>query len=247
VGDVMDFLVGDPSFLARLCVALVCGVAVGLERQWRGRQAGVRTNILVSVGSATFTYLSITAFGDQADGSRVAAQIVSGIGFLGAGVLLHRGDTVTGLNTAATLWASAAIGMAAGSAQYRVAILATVGVLIVQVVFRSFARRVEQLASYREPQFTYTLEVEGKPDALLLAEDRIVYASDDLALRNLGCAMRAKGRDEAQMVCTFRGSRGAGGEMRPIISEILSLADVDDLSWTGEPRTQRGPLRSWGT
>src|ERR1700761_8952601 len=98
----------------RLGVALLIGALIGFERQWRQRMAGLRTNALVSLGAAGFVVFSITIPGEGSS-TQVAAQIVSGIGFLGAGVILREGINVRGLNTAATLWCSAMVGAFAGS------------------------------------------------------------------------------------------------------------------------------------
>lgn len=118
----------------RLLVAAVLGVAIGIEREIHGHPAGMRTHLLVSLGSAIFTELSIYGFGEPGaqglDPSRIAAQIVSGIGFLGAGAILKEGATIKGLTTAASLWATAAIGLAAGAAQYGIGVAGTVIVII---------------------------------------------------------------------------------------------------------------------
>jgi putative Mg2+ transporter-C (MgtC) family protein len=119
------------DLVVRLVVAAILGAVVGLEREVHDHPAGMRTHLLVSVGSATFTVLSIVAFpGTGSDPGRVAAQIVSGIGFLGAGAILKYGASVRGLTTAASLWAVAAVGMAAGAGAWVVAVAATVIVLI---------------------------------------------------------------------------------------------------------------------
>jgi putative Mg2+ transporter-C (MgtC) family protein len=99
---------------ARLVVAALLGALVGWERERAQRPAGLRTYMLVAFGSALFTVLSLEAFGPQADPARLAANIVVGIGFLGAGTIFREGEVVRGLTTAAGLWAVAAIGMAAG-------------------------------------------------------------------------------------------------------------------------------------
>jgi putative Mg2+ transporter-C (MgtC) family protein len=100
----------DPREIAiRLGAALLIGAIIGFERQWRQRMAGLRTNALVSLGAAGFVVFSMTVSSDNSP-TRVAAQIVSGIGFLGAGVILREGFNIRGLNTAATLWCSAMVG-----------------------------------------------------------------------------------------------------------------------------------------
>ncbi len=112
--------------VVRLLVASLLGGAIGFEREVHGHPAGMRTHLLVCLGSALFTVLSIFGFppaeGAPLDPSRVAAQIVSGIGFLGAGAIIKEGFSVRGLTTAASLWATAGIGMAAGAAQHVVAL-----------------------------------------------------------------------------------------------------------------------------
>lgn len=123
-------LVQAELFLRVLVGAVLCGL-IGLERERRGQVAGLRTHILVGMGSALFTVLSAHAFA-EGDPARVAAQVVTGIGFLGAGAILQRGDRQAhGLTTAAGIWFSAAVGMAAGSALYVVAALsALLGVFV---------------------------------------------------------------------------------------------------------------------
>jgi putative Mg2+ transporter-C (MgtC) family protein len=114
----------------RLIVAAILGAIIGIERERHEHPAGIRTHMLVSIGSAAFTVLSIYSFGEGSDPGRVAAQIVTGIGFLGAGSILKGGGTIHGLTTAASLWVVAAVGMAAGAGAWGVAIATTIIVLI---------------------------------------------------------------------------------------------------------------------
>ncbi|MHB8781263.1 MAG: MgtC/SapB family protein, partial [Candidatus Geothermincolia bacterium] len=124
------------QMMLRIAVALGCGAAIGIEREREDRPAGFRTNTLVTLGSALFTVLSIAAF-PGSESARVAAQIVVGIGFIGAGVIiLHGGTMIVGLTSAATMWMSAAIGMAAGAGHLLVSAYCTALVLAVIVVFR---------------------------------------------------------------------------------------------------------------
>ena len=104
-------------------LATLLGVAIGIERQWRARMAGLQTMALVSMGAALFVILGAYTFNGEQDPTRVAAQIVTGIGFLGAGVIMKQGSSVTGLNTAATLWATAAVGSLAGAWMWREAVV----------------------------------------------------------------------------------------------------------------------------
>ena len=126
--------------MLRLMVALILGAVVGLERERQERAAGLRTVTMVSLGSCLFTIVGAYGFANT-DPSRVAAQIVTGIGFLGAGTIFLRKDLVRGLTTAATIWAVAAIGMAAGTSQYFIALFTTLLILSVLMVLKPIEKR----------------------------------------------------------------------------------------------------------
>ena len=132
-----------PEVLLRLLVAAVLGGAIGLEREFRERGAGLRTHLLVCVGAALFTLVGAYAFASpNTDPSRIAAQIVTGIGFLGAGAIIRQGLSVRGLTTAATLWLVAAIGMAAGAGYWDGALIATLAALLTLGPLRIVSYRV---------------------------------------------------------------------------------------------------------
>src|SRR5829696_8140216 len=127
----------------RLAAAALLGSAIGLERHWSDKAAGLRTHMLVSLGSALFTIVSVHGFDEVVrpsrvvlDPSRIASLVVSGIGFLGAGTILRRNETVLGLTTAASIWAVAAVGLAAGCGLYRAAGLSTGLILVVLASIR---------------------------------------------------------------------------------------------------------------
>lgn len=122
------------EFGTRLSAALFMGMTVGIERQWRQKSAGLRTNTLVALGSAAFILLSIKIGGDAT--GRIASYIVSGIGFLGAGVIMKDGMNVQGLNTAATIWCSAAVGSLSGMGLYAEAAVLTSAVVLIHTVLR---------------------------------------------------------------------------------------------------------------
>lgn len=137
----MDVSTGDElEILARLALAGLLGALIGLEREVRGYPAGIRTLALVALGACLFTDISRLLGGED----RVAAQIVTGIGFLGAGVIFREGYTVKGITTAATIWAAAAVGMAVGTELYITAILGA-GVIFLILESRPFTRRVDEL------------------------------------------------------------------------------------------------------
>jgi putative Mg2+ transporter-C (MgtC) family protein len=129
----------------RLLLAAFLGGLLGFERELRQKSAGLRTNILIAVGSALFTMLSIVlAEGPVADPTRIAAQIVTGVGFLGAGAIMRTGSGVQGLTTAATVWVNAAVGVAAGSGEYRLASIATGITLLVLLLLHPLERVIDQ-------------------------------------------------------------------------------------------------------
>jgi len=129
----------------RILVALILGGIIGLERQYHDKPAGFATNTLICVGSAVFAIMSITsAFYWGGDPARIAAQIVAGVGFLGAGSILRDGNKISGLTTAAGIWLVAAVGMAIGYGQYFIGIAATTSVLILQL----FVRRLMLIFDY---------------------------------------------------------------------------------------------------
>lgn len=144
------------DFLIRITAAVILGFALGLERELTNKYAGLRTHILVCLGACIFTIISIYGFPTFAEGDnvilsqatgirdtgRVAAQIVTGIGFIGAGTVLRNGPMIIGLTTAATLWISAAIGMTCGVGMYEIAIVATILSVAVLTLIRIFERRI---------------------------------------------------------------------------------------------------------
>lgn len=141
----------DITLVIRVLSSVLLGFAIGLEREMTNKYAGLRTNILVCLGACLFTIISIYGFpevsvtGDEfgtRDTARVAAQVVTGIGFIGGGTVLRHGATVFGLTTAATLWVSASIGMACGAGMYGLAIVATILSILVLVSVRLFEKNV---------------------------------------------------------------------------------------------------------
>ena len=119
------------ELLLQLGLATLLGGAIGLERELGGKPAGLRTNILICIGSALYTQLSLSMVHGATDATRVAGQIVTGVGFIGAGTILHARGAVVGLTSAATIWVVAAIGVALGAGHYPEALLSTLMVLVV--------------------------------------------------------------------------------------------------------------------
>ncbi len=172
---------GWPHVLLRLSVAALLGGAIGMERELRERQAGLRTHLVVCVGSALFTLVSAYGFREflvsggslvRTDPTRIAAQIVSGIGFLGAGAIIRQGLSVRGLTTAATLWLVAAIGMASGAGYYSAAFIATIGALLTLGPLRIFSYKI--VNRYRPDLDRLLVEIPagGSPGPIIEAIER---------------------------------------------------------------------------
>ena len=150
MSDILSYLfINDANILMRIIFAIILGSIIGLERELTNKAAGLRTQILVCLGSCLFTILSIYGFSTAVtlypigDPSRVAAQIITGIGFIGAGTVLRQGLTVTGLTTASTLWIVAAIGMACGCGKFSLAFVSTI--LAVAVLVLIMPRNLKHL------------------------------------------------------------------------------------------------------
>ena len=134
----------DWELTQRLLLAALLGGAIGVEREWRNKEAGLRTNILIAIGSALFTLMSIELTDARTgDTSRVAAQIVTGIGFLGAGAIMRTNGGIQGLTTAATIWVNAAVGVAAGGGEYHLAFIATAVTLVVLLVLQPIEKYLD--------------------------------------------------------------------------------------------------------
>jgi putative Mg2+ transporter-C (MgtC) family protein len=132
-------------FIGRAGLAVVLGAVVGFERQWRQRMAGLRTNALVALGAALFELFAVLLAGAHgAEPTRIAAYVVSGVGFLGAGVILRDGVNIRGVNSAATIWCSAAVGLLAGGGYLIEAVVAALLVVGINVLLRSLGRRIDR-------------------------------------------------------------------------------------------------------
>ena len=165
--------------LARLVVAAILGGIIGLERQLRHKPAGLRTNMFICFGSAMFTVLSRQLAGTEADSARIAAQIIPGIGFIGAGSILHSRGSVTGLTTAATLFVVASVGMATGGGLYLTACFATAIILIALALLG----RLESAYSLRTALTTY--EVTGRNVDSMLREVNRILTEEKLTMQRV--------------------------------------------------------------
>jgi putative Mg2+ transporter-C (MgtC) family protein len=139
----------DSQILMRLLLAAGIGALLGAEREMRRKSAGFRTNILIAIGACVFTMVGLSF--PSGDPARVTAQIATGIGFLGAGAILHHGDSVRGMTTAAMIWVNAALGAAAGLGQFRLVMIAGALTLAVLLILAPIERSIEREVERRIP------------------------------------------------------------------------------------------------
>jgi putative Mg2+ transporter-C (MgtC) family protein len=175
------------DFALRLAVGVGCGALIGLERQWRARRAGLRTNALVAGGATLFVLYAVAT--PDTSPTRVASYVVSGIGFLGGGVILREGVNVRGLNTAATLWCSAAVGVLAASGHLVFTLIATAAVIAIHLFGRPLGRVIDRdnTAEEDEGQQPYLVQVICRPKSEKYARAEIVQhaSSNDITLRGI--------------------------------------------------------------
>jgi len=216
----------------RLIVAAALGGAIGAEREIHNHPAGIRTHMLVALGAGLFTVLSIFGFGLEGNGNpalvdptRIAAQIVSGIGFLGAGAILKDGVVIRGLTTAASLWATAAVGMAAGAGEYVLALVAAVVILVSLWPINALAERLHG-SSQPEVQLRLTLT---RVDALgeisaALAEHRIdigAIQTQRIGKNNYRADLAIRGRTAAAIAAALEAIEDLEGV------DIISTSQAD--------------------
>ncbi len=184
-----DFASFDLSYVVRLVFAVILGGLVGLEREVRDKPAGFRTIILICVGACLFTILSQSIGSPDWNTTRIAAQIVTGIGFLGAGAILRDRGSVFGLTTAATIWAVAAIGMAVGFGELALGTLGAITILAALFLFDSIERWIGQRRDLQE----YRIVAKNTPD-------RITQINDLFRRHRLRCRKQLFYEDEDSLV-----------------------------------------------
>ncbi len=223
--------VGWDDVFVRLVVAAALGGAIGLERELREREAGLRTHLLVSVGAAVFTLVSAYGFADfqygfetgvTLDPTRIAAQIVTGIGFLGAGAIIRQGLSIRGLTTAATLWVVAAIGMASGAGYYSAAVVSTAIVLVSLWPLRIVAHRVLIRLRPEEGRLLVALPAGGSAAPLLDQLERFGARIDTLEIEDA---------ENARLVAAtiHLDDPARAGEM---VQRVTEMPDVRRVEWT---------------
>ena len=218
--------------LAALGCAFVLGGLIGLERQYRQRTAGLRTNVLVAVGAAAFVDIGVRLAG--ADGAtRIISYVVSGIGFLGAGVIMKEGLQVRGLNTAATLWCSAAVGAAAGSGLFAEALALTAFVLAGNTLLRPLVDFINRIpvsatqteAAYRVHVVCRPMDVADARDALFREIERADYPVSDIETLS-------EGEETVELAATLIPTSANEATLDAIVLALEQDEVVQSAAWT---------------
>jgi putative Mg2+ transporter-C (MgtC) family protein len=217
--------------LISLITAFVLGTLIGAERQYRQRTAGLRTNVLVAVGAAAFVDLAMHLAG--ADGGvRVIAYVVSGIGFLGAGVIMKQGMDVRGLNTAATLWASAAVGSCAGADMVAQAVALTVFVIAGNTLLRPLVNAINRIPlDERSSEATYYFKLAVTPEALPDMRDRLVEKLEGAQYPVADVNVVELGDDLLEIVATLVSTAIDPNELNAVVVDLQRHPGVRHATW----------------
>lgn len=220
----------QPTF-PRLLVALILGACVGAERQWRQRAAGLRTNTLVCFGAAAFVDLSLTIAPQT---TQVIAYVVSGVGFLGAGAIMKDGGNVRGLNTAATLWCSAAVGACAGAGELLDAVFVTTLLITINSVLRPLSRFIDRRSlAVVDTHTLYRLRLTCDTDDEAKAEHRITHA---IALRALVLreirSEKIEDSGTSVIQAILESTTRDGGVLEALASELRTDPWTKSVEWT---------------
>jgi len=221
------------EFLRRLAAALLMGSAVGLERQWRQRMAGTRTNALVAAGAAAFVMCAFMVRDTSRSEAQIVSYIVSGIGFLGAGAIFKDAGSVRGLNTAATIWCSAAIGAISGLGNPLHALILMLAVLVTNVVLRPLSYRLYPAqTSSQEQEVTYGFELICCPEdeahmrALMLQE----MSRSSLALNSLR-SEDIEGTSKMKVSARITGLGRQDEALEQLVVRLSLETGVSSVSW----------------
>jgi putative Mg2+ transporter-C (MgtC) family protein len=225
LGDLHAVLPQHWAGIVLVAVSIFCGMLVGAERQFKQKAAGARTLTLICVGSTIFTMASVLMAGDDDDRTRIAAQVVSGVGFLGAGAIIRNRGTVVGLTTAATVWTVAAIGVLVGGGYAAAAIVLTVVIVIMLVVVHRLERTVLEPCRYADVQLVYD-PAEGKTRV------RILRVLDEYRVPDQAWELSQEGDREVMQLryCHFHGSH------RSILFDIVDLPGILAIRRDRHPR-----------
>jgi putative Mg2+ transporter-C (MgtC) family protein len=226
----------DSSPLLRTALALatafVLGGVIGLERQWRQRSAGLRTNVLVAVGAAAFVDLGLRVAGSEGS-VRVISYVVSGIGFLGAGVIMKEGAQVRGIDTAATLWATAAVGAFAGTGEFGEAALVTMFILAGNTALRPLANFIDRRPiSQAATEAIYRVHVTCKPENIAEARDLLFEELEKGHYPIRDIETLSESEEQIELAATLVPTTANPEDLDAITRHLEQHDTIDSATWT---------------
>lgn len=218
----------EMTFLIRICCCFLFSFIIGLERQWRRRIIGLRTNVLVSLGAFLFVALSVEL--TKSDPTRIAAQVVSGIGFLGAGVILKDGTRVKGLNTAATLWCNAAIGVLCAYGLISFSFMGTLFILICNIVLRIVTLQIVNRGT-KDDSKAYMVKIGVDNDKEIEIRNNILqkFNKEDICLKSMITKQRKDGNNILQLEIYI--DEDQFDIFQKVMKQIGMLEGIIDLAW----------------
>ncbi|HZH67686.1 MAG TPA: MgtC/SapB family protein [Chitinophagales bacterium] len=234
----MNGFVDVLEYTLRIGTAFLLGGIIGLERQWRQKNAGLRTNTLVAIGAASYVLLSIDLHSlSGGDPGRVTAQIVTGIGFIGAGVIMKDGFDVKGLNTAATIWCSAAVGTLAGMGLFTEALITSTAVVLSHLTLRPIGARLSKISAYRKAEVRETF-YQVTIQCSLNTESNIRYwllnqieANDQLLLRSINRDVTETSPKEVMIKIEIASIGEQDSLLENLVTNLTIKFDITRAGW----------------
>lgn len=212
------------TVVVRLAIALLCGAIVGVEREWRQKHAGLKTLALVALGATGFAMMSDTFGPTNHNPAQIAAAVVGGIGFIGAGVIMHRGLTVQGVTTAATLWADASMGVAVGLGHYTLGFGLTIAIVIVQFMIRRVENMMVRVHRPIDTHGRFELRVECEGEVLPAINESWTRYADETKLEMIRRSVQ-RGYETVTWRAIFRAPR-EGVNLMPLEESLVCMSGV---------------------
>lgn len=225
----------NKTFLIRIAVCFLLSFVIGFERQYRRRTIGLRTNVLVCIGSFLFTSVGFSFI--DADVTRIPAQIVSGMGFLGAGVILREGKNIRGLNTAATLWCNAALGVLCASGMVFEATIGTLFILISNIILRLFANK---MIDHNEKIKKFILTISCKPKKAVVVRTLLLQRlnREEIMLDDIE---NISEDDRVKIITNIEIENNSSFKIDKIMNRMSMEPDVYSVGWKKDKEYHRDP------
>jgi putative Mg2+ transporter-C (MgtC) family protein len=222
----------EMEFAKRLLLAFIYGSFIGIERQWHHKNAGLKTNTLVAVGATAFAIISQAGFGPTNNPMTLAAGVVSGIGFIGGGVIMRRGASVQGINSAATLWADAAMGLAIGGGYYALGTLITAVILVCQTPLRWAGSLIDRRSGASLPTTTVNIAIRCSDSCVASVSSAIESFTGKPGAEPVRHSLTRNDSGQATIELTLRLSPVRIHEVALFADSLSAIEGVGQTSWS---------------